>query len=91
MEDDEKGMSRRSFVKKSAVGAAGVAAVAAMPTLLTMTENAQAGLPSGDPTAPLMAYVRDASSGTVVVMWGTKEFVAKDTALVSRLATYTRG
>jgi len=90
MEDDD-GMSRRSFLKKGAVGAAGVAAVAAVPSILTMTENAQAGLPSGDPTAPLMAYVRDASQGTVVVMWGTKEFVAKDTALVSRLATYTRG
>jgi hypothetical protein len=48
-------------------------------------------MPSGDPNSPLMAYVKDASQGTVVVMWGTKEFVARDPALVSRLATYTRG
>ncbi len=84
-------MSRRSFLKKSAVGAAGVAAVAAAPTILQMTENVVGALPAGDPSAPLMAYVKDASTGTVVVMWGTKEFVAKDSALVSRLATYTKG
>ena len=85
-------MSRRSFLKKSAVGAAGVAAVAAAPTILQMTENVVGGgLPAGDASAPLMAYVKDASQGTVVVMWGTKEFVAKDNALVSRLSTYTKG
>ncbi len=84
-------MSRRSFLKKSAVGAAGVAAVAAAPTILQMTENVVGALPAGDPSAPLMAYVKDASTGTVVVMWGTKEFVARDSALVSRLATYTKG
>ena len=91
MADDEPGMSRRSFLKKTAVGAAAVAAVAAAPTILQVTENAAGAVPAGDPSAPLIAYVKDASTGTVVVMWGTKEFVAKDTALVSRLATYTKG
>lgn len=89
--DKRGGLSRRSFLKKTAMGAAAVAAMAAVPSILKVTENAAAGLPAGDPGAPLMAYVKDASQGTVVVMWGTKEFVAKDTALVSRLATYTRG
>jgi hypothetical protein len=55
-----------------------------------MTENVQAATPPGSPTAPVMAYVKDATQGTVVVMWGTQEIVTKDFALVSRLTTYTR-
>lgn len=92
MADEKKSkMSRRSFLQKTAVGAAAVGAMAAAPTILKMTENVQAGLPTGDVNnAPVMAYVRDAASGTVVVMWGTKEIVTRDFALVSRLATYTR-
>ena len=90
VEEEKSKLTRRSFLKTTAAGAAAVGAMAAAPTILTATENAAAGLPSGDPSAPLMAYVKDASAGTVVVMWGTKEFVAKDTALVSRLAFYTK-
>ena len=93
MTDDKKSkMTRRSFLHKTAVGAAAVGAMAAAPTIVKLTENVQGvSPPSGDPTAPLMAYVKDASQGTVVVMWGTQEFTARDPALVSRLATYTKG
>src|SRR5438552_949181 len=93
MPDDKKSkMTRRSFLHKTAVGAAAVGAMAAAPTLVKLTENVQGvSPPSGDPTAPLMAYVKDPAQGTVDVMWGTREFTARDPALVSRLTTYTKG
>ena len=91
MADEKKSkMSRRSFLQKTAVGAAAVGAMAAAPTILKMTENVQASPAGADVNTPVMAYVKDAASGTVVVMWGTKEVVTRDFALVSRLATYTR-
>jgi len=91
MVDEKKSkMSRRSFLHKTAAGAAVVGAMAAAPTILKVTENVQAGSPTGDVNAPVMAYVKDAAQGTVVVMWGTQEIVTRDFALVARLATYTR-
>jgi len=38
-----------------------------------------------------MAYVADAATGTVVVMWGTKEIVTKDSRLASRILGYAQG
>src|SRR3989442_7476742 len=84
-------MSRRSFLQKTAVGAAAVGAMAAAPSILKMTENVQAGTPSGDVNTPVMAYVKDAALGTVVVMWGTQEIVTRDPRLLDRLTTYPRG
>lgn len=88
-EEKRSELSRRGFLKRTAVGVAAVGAIAAAPTILKMTENAVAANVS-DPNLPLVAYVRDASKGEVVVMWGTKEIVARDSALVSRLAVYTK-
>src|SRR5437667_5622190 len=91
MADEKKSkMSRRSFLQKTAVGAAAVGAMAAAPSILKMTENVQAGTPSGDVNTPVMAYVKDAALGTVVVMWGTQEIVTRDPGLVNRLTTYAR-
>ncbi len=90
-DENGKKFSRRSFLRTTAVGAAAVGALAAAPQILKITENATAANSAGDPSIPLVAYVRDAAKGEVVVMWGTKEIVAKDPALVSRLALYTRG
>src|SRR6266571_8380646 len=91
MADEKKSkMSRRSFLQKTAVGAAAVGAMAAAPTILKMTENVQASPPPGDVNAPVMAYVKDAATGTVVVMWGTQEIVARDPGLVIRLTNYAR-
>ncbi len=84
-------MSRRNFLRNAAMGAATVGALAAAPSVLGLTENVGADTSVGDGGVPLMAYVKDASTGTVVVMWGTKEIVTKDTSLASRLLLYTRG
>ena len=91
MADEKRSkISRRSFLQKTAVGAAAVGAMAAAPTILKMTENVQAATPSGDVNTPVMAYVKDAAQGTVVVMWGTQEIVTRDPGLVNRLTTYAR-
>src|SRR2546427_11052779 len=91
MADEEKSkMARRSFLQKTAVGAAAVGAMTAAPTILKMTENVQASPPPGDMNAPVMAYVKDAATGTVVVMWGTQEIVTRDPGLVIRLTNYAR-
>ena len=91
MADDKKSkMSRRNFLRNAAVGAATVGALAAAPNVLSLTENVQAGPTVGEAGTPLMAYVKDASAGTVVVMFGTKEFVTRDPRLVSRLLTHAR-
>src|SRR2546422_3673983 len=91
MADEKKSkMSRRSFLQKTAVGAAAVGAMAAAPSILKMTENVQAGTPSGDVNTPLMAYVKDAAPGTVVVVWGTQEIVTRESRLVNPLTSYAR-
>src|SRR5947209_19033252 len=80
MADEKKSkMSRRSFLQKTAVGAAAVGAMAAAPTILKMTENVQASPPSSDVNTTVMAYVKDAAQGTVVVMRGTPGVVPGDT------------
>src|SRR2546428_12124192 len=66
-------MSRRSFLQKTAVGAAAGGAMTAAPTILKMTENVQASPPPGDGDGPGMGYVKDGAPGTGVVMRGTPE------------------
>src|SRR2546428_9580528 len=91
MDDEKKSkMSRRSFLQKTAVGAAAVGAMSAAPTILKMTENVQASPAAGDLNSPVMAYVKDATTGTVVVMWGTQEIVTRDPGLANRLTLYAR-
>src|SRR2546427_13209683 len=71
MADEKKSkMSRRSFLQKTAVGAAAVGAMAAAPTILKMTENVQAGGPSGDGRTPVMGYGKGARPGPRRVRWG---------------------
>src|SRR5437870_13214783 len=89
MADEKKSkMSRRSFLQKTAVGAAAAGAMAAAPSILKMTENVQAGTPSGDVNTPVMAHEKDAAQGTVVEMWGTQATATRDPGLVNRPTTY---
>src|SRR2546422_10715659 len=84
MADEKKSrMSRRSFLQKTAVGAAAVGAMTAAATILKMTENGQASTPPGQVNGPVMAYVKDAATGAVVVMGGTPQSVNGDTGAVN--------
>src|SRR3989442_14973325 len=89
MADEKKSkMSRRSFLQKTAVGAAAVGAMAAGPPILKMTENVQAATPSGDVNTPVMADGKGAAQGTVGVMWGTQKNVTRDPGLGDRPTTH---
>lgn len=81
------GVSRRSFLKGAAVGAAAVGVVAAVPYLLAPREEPLVvgeGSIAGA-AGPVVVYVPDPTKGDVVIMRGEKEAVRKDTTLVSRV------
>lgn len=84
---EEGGLTRLSFLKASAVAAAGAAAIGA-PVAAALSEQKKgvATEPSSpNPSEPVMAYVRDAHRGEVTVMSGTSETTYRDRALVKRL------
>jgi len=88
--------SRRSFLKKAAVGAGVVGAAVAVPAVVMSGASI---LPSGDQrevidsmgSGHLVAYVRNASSGEIVVMMGDREVRFRDFGLVSSLARIVLG
>ena len=83
------GLSRRSFVKRSLAGAAVLGAVAAVPGWLlgrSGGEELPAATNQSDGLGePVVAYVRDAERGEVVLLRGTREVVRQDRALASHL------
>src|SRR2546425_12358817 len=81
-------MSRRSFLQKTAVGAAAGGAMTAAPTVLKRTENGQASPPPGGGNAPGMAYGKDAATRTGVAMWGTQKSATRETRPVVRLPNH---
>jgi hypothetical protein len=84
---EEGGLTRLSFLKTSAVAAAGAAAVGApVAAALSQEKKGVATDPSSpNPSEPVMAYVRDAQRGEVTVMSGTGETTYRDRDLVKRL------
>src|SRR2546426_3874677 len=85
MADEKKSkMSRRSFLHKTAVGAAAVGAVTAAPAILKMTGNVHAGPPPGGVETPGMAYLQDAAPGAGVGVGGAPENGARGPAPLER-------
>ena len=86
-----RGLSRRKFLTGTAAGLGTLGMMAVAPAwalgasghLAAPAESHDLGSTS---SAPLVAYVRDAAKGEVVIMVGTREVVRKDPSLVSRLA-----
>ena len=88
--------SRRSFLKSATVtgavaGAvllpAGLATAAASPQTRTEPDaSGRAPLSGAVATSPIVAYVKDASSGKIAVMAGEHEFVHVDAQLAARLS-----
>jgi hypothetical protein len=84
---DGDGVTRLSFIKRSAGVAAGAAAIG-VPAAAAITDESGkvVSAPSErTPTEPVMAYVRDAERGEVTVLAGTTETTYRDPALVRRL------
>jgi hypothetical protein len=89
-------LTRRNFLTKVSLGVAGIAASSglALPQLLTVAREA----PEADQIAPdlapigedLVAFIRNASSGEVAVMSGSREVIYHDPQLVGRLLDAAR-
>jgi hypothetical protein len=82
-------LSRRSFLKNTATGAAAIGVLAAVPSSIALRSlpdvPASKNRGSKASSPQLMAYVRDAAKGEIVLMWGTEEVVRTDPGLVARL------
>ena len=88
LEAERRPLDRRTFLRRAAIGAGAVGAVALVPTLVrdsgaapqsvAAIEELQAG-------GPVMIYVRDAARGEAVIVANESERVVTDRALVAQL------
>ena len=87
-------VSRRSFLTKGSVSAAGAIAVihAGPAALASIASSAGAAeLPAADQAAlkalegPMMVHIVDASTGEIEVLVGERSIVVEDKALVAKL------
>jgi hypothetical protein len=76
--------SRRGFLAASGTG---VAAIAVAPAVVGATSASAAPPPEG----ALVAYIKDAATGTVAVMAGEREVVVTDQTLVASISRHLRG
>jgi hypothetical protein len=96
-------VSRRDVLKVGAGVGVG-AAIAGVPALVFLKDdNGHAAVSAAaksthtpamtgtTPSGPIVAYVRDAASGEVVIMQGVNEVVIKDAKLVARLMGEVEG
>lgn len=84
-------IGRRSFLKRGALGVGVAGALALIPGGLMLEriggdgpEETASTLQPGD-TDLMVAYVRDAAAGEVVLMTGTEEVLVRDRVLVGKL------
>lgn len=93
-------VTRRTFLRTSAVAAAVAGGIAAVPGLSGLLAEAESGAPAanaavtdsgpaGAGLANLVAHVTNAETGELSVYLGEHQVVVKDPALVQRLARAT--
>ena len=81
-------LARRAFLKRAAIGAGAVGAVALAPGLIRdsgVLPESVAAIEELRAGGPVMIYVRDAARGEAVIMANDTERVVTDRALVSHL------
>jgi hypothetical protein len=88
-------LTRRSFLTQASIGVAGGSLMGGMTALprLTGISLGAAEMPTGAATEPvqgLIAHVRDASTGEIAIMVGTREVIHRDRALAVRLVDIAR-
>lgn len=79
------GSSRRSFL---AMTGAGVFTAVMAPSVLAASGRDSASGPPSAGSGPVVAFVRDAATGEVVVMVGERQVVVHDTDLARRIASH---
>lgn len=77
--------SRRTLLRAAAVGTAAASMWGAARALGIDTAADAAGTVEAPEAAPILAYVRDARKGEVVVMKGATEIALRDAGLAARL------
>jgi hypothetical protein len=87
--------SRRTFLVRGGTGAAAVAFLAAIPAFpgrawasvrpATVHNDGVAAAAGRAATGPMVVHIPDPRTGDVHVMFGTREVVRRDRALVARL------
>jgi hypothetical protein len=85
-------LSRRGFIKTTSIGAATIGALATMPGLVAAhaAEPEMPAAASTDSARQLVAFVRDASRGEIILMVDEREIVIRDHELVQRLIRAAR-
>ena len=89
-EDRGHGLPRRSFLKRGAAAAVGLGTFAAAPGWVLANwrgadHNASAPTNATTLETPMVAYVRDAAKGEVVLLVGETELVRTDRSLAAQL------
>ena len=84
-------LTRRGFIRQTSAGVAATGMLVAAPQLVASTEPAaDTAITASEPslaalTEPMLAHVRDATTGEVSLLVGTREIIFRDTELVMRL------
>lgn len=86
-------LTRRGFIKRTSIGAATIGALAAAPGLAVAHASPRTrmtDLSTAELHGPLVAHVRNVSSGEIALLIGTREVVVRDPELVMRLVNAAR-
>ena len=83
-EDPVSDVTRRDFVRKSAVTAAGMTVIGAIAADVASADSAAAG------SEPVVAYVSDPSKGEISLMKGEREVKLRDHKLARDIARAAR-
>ena len=81
-------LTRRGFFRQTSVTAATVGALASVPGLtmfLDSPEDPATEISPGAIAGPLVAHIRDVTTGEISLLVGTRELVIRDSDIVARL------
>jgi len=96
------GVSRRTFLGRGSLAVAAAGVLSSVPGLSGLLGAAETEAPAADATVagadagaanlaePLVAHVRDMSTGEISVFNGTREVILRDPQLAGRLARAAR-
>ena len=81
-------LNRRSFLRRTSVGAATLGLLSSVPAFAVISESPPDTIPEAADTTvngPLIAHVSDVATGEVALLLGSREITFRDPQLVARL------